>query len=101
MPEEISLDVLMLRDKQYFIDHPHCDRYIREYVPGELLNYPPGVVLFDKDGSEIKYTLVIKLLGNPGARARRPISEHTYERMINYQSRVAQRQEQKGEIWNG
>ena len=60
--EEISLDVLMLRDRHYFEAHPDCTEYIRELVPGEFPVPLPPVVLFAPDGSEYKYTLVKKFL---------------------------------------
>jgi len=67
--EPISLDILMLRDRTYFENNPDIDRYIREYIPGELFPVSEGVTLFN----EPEYVLVIKLIGYPGRRIRQPL----------------------------
>ena len=60
--KEISLDVLMIRDREYFRKHPECDSYIREYITNEL-HY-----LKDK---QPPYMLVRKI--NNGVRVREPL----------------------------
>ena len=78
--EEISLDILMLRDRHYFEIHPDCAEYIREMVPGEFVPYYAGVVLFAADGSEYKYTLVRKAPPKyPGLRFRFMMSEKEFQ----------------------
>ena len=72
---EISLDILILRDREYFIRHPTKNQYIREYIPGEfdylLPGVPPDVIIFNEDGKELKYILVTTI--NDDIRSRQPL----------------------------
>ena len=62
--KEISLDILMIRDKEYFRKHPECDCYIREYITNEM-PYPKA--------EQPPYVLVTKI--NDGVRARQSLWE--------------------------
>ena len=69
-PQEITLDILMIRDQQYFRQHPSQNSYIREYVPGEF-DFPPNIILFNEKGKELKYVLVQQI--HPELRTRSPL----------------------------
>ena len=79
-PHEISLDILMIRDQQYFKRHPNHNNYIREYVPGEF-GFPPHITLFNKEGKALNYTLVKQI--EPGLRMRQPLFGELNEILSN------------------
>ena len=62
--QEILLEWLMIRDRQWFRAHPEQTSYIREFikgeVPGELLQSNPKGVLVTKieDGFRIREFIV-------------------------------------------
>ena len=60
--EEISLDILMIRDQEYFKKHPDQTSYIRECIRGEFA-----------EGFDPPYVLVTKIY--EGIRIRQPIWE--------------------------